>query len=548
MALALRSTLAALLIFMATAASAQTTFLDDGGRIVAARVAGEIDHGQALWLQYLMHFEPAALPEAYRGEPIEGWRCSTGLVADLKAVWSEFDPQQRARMTSKLAPWKNDLVDDAPIDPAPTPADEETCWGQYGENRIVGDHFAVEWDTGTISQAVAEAFLSSLEYSWDVEIEELDWRIPDGSDDYLMLAYVQPGNYGGAYTSVDVCNNQYVPYIVAYAGSFNSGSWYQDMACHEFNHAVQFGYGFAHEFYWWEATATYIEDSVYPSHHGWAPYVSGYADKPWIALNASSQQDDEIFNHMYGMSIFAFYLHEYVGGGDLVRQTWVESQSDHSTYGLWIGDVVEDLGYDFDEVYRGFMATNTVMEYEDQSYFPGINVTGGIGALPGDGESYSEQEPQPYGQNYLTIDTDEASSSNPDLYVTFDGEEGVSWDAVLVGTSASQVLDRVPLEFDGAHGEGRLPNFGDYREAWLVVSPTTRSGWGRSYAYAAEAVPGLNAGDDDDADDDDGDDDDAGSGYFTSAEGDCSCRADGGGPAPVFALLLMGAAVLLRRR
>ena len=547
MALALRSTLTVLAIFMTTAAHAETTFLDDGGRIAAAREAGEIEQADALWLQYLMHFEPDHLPTAYRGEQVEGWRCSTGLVAELKDNWNDFGPIQQARMTGKLAPFKADLVA-PPINPPPTPLDDETCWGQYGENRLVSEHFSVEWDEGTVTQNVAQSFIDSLEYSWDVEVDELGWREPDGSDHYLMLAYIAPGNYGGAYTTVDACNNDYVPYIVAYAGSFASGSWYQDMACHEFNHAMQFGYGFAHEFYWWEATATYIEDSVYPAHHGWAPYVSGYADRPWLAMNASSQSDGDIFNHMYGMSIFAFYLHEYVGGGDMVRQTWDAAIGEHGTYGLWIGDVVEDLGYDFDEVYRGFMATNTVMEYEDQTYFPGINVTGGIGALPGSGESYSDQEPQPYGQNYLTIDTDEATSNNPDLLVTFDGEEGGNWDAVLVGTSASAVLDMVPLQFDGDHGEGRLENFGDYREAWLVVSPTNLNGWGRSYEYSAEAVPGLGMGDDDD--DDDGDDDDGGS-YFGDGDGggeDCSCRADGGAGAPGAGLLLLGLIGLLRRR
>jgi len=547
MALALRWTLTALVIFTVSAARAGTAFLDDGGRIAAARETGEIDQTGALWLQYLMHFEPDALPDAYRGEQVEGWRCSTGLVASLKENWSGFGPLQRARMTAKLAPFKDDLVEDAPITPPPSSLADDTCYGQYGDNRIVSEHFAVEWDDGVVTQNVAQSFSDSLEYSWDVEVDELGWREPDGSDHYLMLAYIADGNYGGAYTTVDTCNNEYVPYIVAYAGSFYSGSWYQDMACHEFNHAMQFGYGFAHEFYWWEATATYIEDSVYPAHHGWAPYVSGYADKPWIAMNASSQTDDEIFNHMYGMSIFAFYLHEYVGGGDFVRQTWDAAIGEHGTYSLWIGDVVEDLGYDFDEVYRGFMATNTVMEYEDQTYFPGINVTQGIGQLPGDGESYSEMEPEPYGQNYITIDTDEASASEPDLWVTVDGEEGGQWDAVLVGTSASQVLDMVALEFDGDHGEGRLPNFGDYREAWLVVSPTKLSGWGRSYQYTAETVPALGTADDDD---DDGDDDDGGTDYFVNADAgeDCSCRADGGAGAPAAGLLLLSLVGILRRR
>jgi len=64
-----------------------------------------------------------------------------------------------------------------------------------------------------------------------------------------------------------------MPYSVAGRGSFYGGSWFMDMAAHEFNHASQFAYGFGHQFWFWEATATYVEEFVYPTHDGWAPYV-----------------------------------------------------------------------------------------------------------------------------------------------------------------------------------------------------------------------------------------------------------------------------------
>jgi len=248
---------------------------------------------------------------------VEGIACHTGLVLELRERWDEFDAVQRTRMTAKLAPWKLDLDDEIPSTPA---ADggraTDTCWGQYGANRIVGDHFSVEWDDG-VAENTASKFLDALEHAWEVEVEELGWRAPDGSDDYLIMAYIDESSYGGAYASVEMCNGKYVPYIVAGSGSFGGGSfWYMDMAAHEFNHTMQFGYGYAHEFWWWEATATYIEEQVYPDHNEWASYVPGYTEVPYIAMTASDQQNQTIFYHMYGMCIMGFHLDNHVADYD----------------------------------------------------------------------------------------------------------------------------------------------------------------------------------------------------------------------------------------
>src|SRR5690606_6033744 len=114
--------------------------------------------------------------------------------------------------------------------------------------------------------------------------EELGWREPAGMSGYRLLVYVSEQNYGGAYTTVESCGGLYMPYIVAGRGSFYGGSWFMDMAAHEFNHASQFAYGFGHQFWFWEATATYVEEFVYPTHDGWAPYVEGYTANPQISM------------------------------------------------------------------------------------------------------------------------------------------------------------------------------------------------------------------------------------------------------------------------
>ena len=93
-----------------------------------------------------------------------------------------------------------------------------------------------------------------------------------------MVLVPRNNSYAGAYTTVEYCSGSgCMPYIVAYSGSFNSGNWWKTMACHELNHAIQFSYGFSHEFWWWEATATWIEEYVYPSFNDWADMTYVYS-------------------------------------------------------------------------------------------------------------------------------------------------------------------------------------------------------------------------------------------------------------------------------
>jgi len=532
--LAPRSLLLLLTLAIACPAGAEPSHWTDGGRIAAALHAGEIDDVEALWLDYLRQFEPDQLPLAYRGEERPGWSCGTGLVLALNESWEQFSPAQRARMAPRVRPM-------ASVTPPPDTMADDTCWGQYGEHRVTGDHFVVEWDGDTVSQNVAENFLDALEHSWDVEVDELGWRAPNGSDDYLILTFIAEDDWGGAYTTVDMCNGELLPYIVASSGSFSGGTWYQDMACHEFNHAMQFGYSYAHEFWWWEATATYIEDDVYPTHKGWSPYLSGYTQNPWMAMNTNSDTDYDRFMHMYGMAIFGFYLDQHVGGEDIVRQTWAATEGSHAQYSTTLEDLSEELDFDWDEAYAGFMATNAVMDYDDRQYYPPLDIERTVGSLPTDGDSSSGTTPESYGQNYIRFDTDEASEDEPDLWIEFEGDEDGEWIVLLLGTEDDEVVETVSMELEDGEGEARLADFGDFDRAYMVVSPTRRSMGAFEYSWTAETVaPEPEADDDDDGDDDDG--------KLLMGEG-CECsQTDAPSPAGLLAAAALSLAVAVRRR
>jgi hypothetical protein len=445
-----------------------------------------ISDPSTLYESVLAHFDPAVSSPSLT----DRFSCGTGLVMQVKDHWQEFTTGERAELTALLAPWKEDLLDVPSSLPPPPPGvgPVDTCWGQFGAFRLDTPHFGIEWDGNNIDLEDVENLGQALEESWTIEIDELGWRAPNRTDDFKMLVYIDGSNYSGAYTTVEACDGAYMPYIVTGNGIFY-GDWYQDLAAHEFNHAAQFGYGYAHEFYFWEATATYIEELTYPEHDAWAAYIRGYTQNPWIALTASSQSNSDIFSHMYAMSILNFYLDEYVGGPDLNRELWeYSSKFPFDVYTLWLPDALEGLGYDWGEIYAGFVAANTVMDYDEGSLMGRVDRMDWVHELPLAGASERTTEPENLGQNYWRISGEAFDADEPDLALHFEGELGAEWLVMLVGTTDSRVERMVVAEaVEGEEGEetweALMSDWGVHEDVWVVMSPTSYGYEPHHYAF-----------------------------------------------------------------
>ena len=446
----------------------------------------ELQRRAGLIESYQAHFEPGseAGTAFLQGHDHERGTCLTSLVAELQESWHLFDADERRAMTAKIAPSKVDLLD--PIAPAmggdSAMAPPGACWGSQKDNTITTDHFSVQWDDGVVSESTAQAFADSLEFSYDVEIDELGWRPPSGLPTYQIMVLIESGGTMGAYTTVDSCLGRYMPYIVAYAGSFSGGSWYQTMACHELHHAVQFGYGYAHEFWYWEASATWMEDHVYPDLNDWANALYVYSLVPYMGMNASGRSSDYLFMHTYAMGIWGNFLDQHIGGNELVMQTWEAGQSMSCQYCLWMPDAIESLGYDFDELYSQFIATNAVMDYSDQVYLQSPTLTDEVDSLPASGESDYRDRPQSLGQNFIRFERG-LGGSDQALEVTFEGKDSPDyWVAVLVrGNFSVEEIVVFELDADG-RGTARIDFDGD-SYVHLVVSPVDEDAQGYYYNW-----------------------------------------------------------------
>lgn len=541
---------------------------------------------QQLRDEFNAHFYPERLSGAAPARDAHGFACLTPLVAKLKANWSLFSTAEQREFTSRLAPWAEDLTQpfpsrpaaDAPPDDATAPPASGLCF-DVGTVESITDpegRFGVVWESGTIDEDTAQDFLTALTRGYETQIDEMEWREPVGMSRYQMLVYVaDDDSSAGAYTTIQYCSGVgYTPYVVAYSGSFYGGTWYRDMAVHEFNHASQYAYNDERgaynsnaPFWYFEATATWMQEYNYDD-NWWSTYITGYTNAPYVGMEVENQSDYTEFYHMYGMAIWNFYLDKYVGGPEYVRGLWEDAAS-HDDANLTMEEMIDNSGEDWREQYMGFIATNTVMDYKERAYFDSVDTEDSVDELPAEGDSSSRKAPQGLGQNYIVFEKG-AAGDDGELLLTFDGEDDTEWMVLAVQTDGSSVDSITEMEVDDETGEGELSvEFPGDDELYLVISPfeyaSVRNNTGKEYAWTAEWVANEDepASDHDTADDgsddppeedDDGtaDPGEEGDGAFNTDDepknGVCGCATTQPAGSGLAMLGVIGALALRRRR
>ncbi|MEY3212475.1 MAG: hypothetical protein RIT28_2956 [Pseudomonadota bacterium] len=520
--------------------------------------AGRLTEGEALYLHVLTHFSPLELPPEYlsadMGEGLGGPSCLTGLMMDVKERYHLLTPDQQAVVTRYLTPWAADLADpfpDAQGPVAPPAPMTDTCFGQVGPKRYLSEHFSVEYDDG-VPDATAEKFANALEEGYDAMVTDLGWKRLQGDNSYYILAYISEDSGDGAYTTVDYCQDgrSWMPYIVTYQNVFSGmGSWYEDMSVHEFNHAQQFNYGFAHEFWWWEATATYIQESAQPSNNWWSQYINGgFSVQPWVSMRASSQSDAAQFWHMYGMAVWGFYLDEHVDGHELVRATWEEIVGDRGQYDTTMEEVLTELGYDFEALYLDFAIQSGQMNYREHQLMETPNRSGNVTALPAGGEPSSKERPKGLGQNYINVSPSAATAELPDLLFKFGGDPEGDFRVFLVGYNARVPEVVVPVEIIDGVGEGVLEGFGEFDDVLVVITPMGDVRSAYNYGWAAEGAL-VNPEEEEPEDEVPTDEGETIEGDRPLEIGaDCGCASGAGDVGGVVGLTLGALALVARRR
>jgi hypothetical protein len=258
-------------------------------------------------------------------------------------------------------------------------------------------------------EQVAEA----LEFSWQTEVEEYGWAPPpadfgSGGDDRIDV-YIEDimgegyagyadseGGYVGdnpntpetehhAYHSYLGLDNDYVEVLDDPITEETPTQLMQATVAHEFNHVLQGGYDDNDPHFWlYEATATWMEDEVYPDVNDGVYYLDSLFGSPDTCLVAELPVREGTA-HWYATWLFLRMLSERYGR-EVVRTMWEESRLLDSFES--IDAALAPHGETLDSATRDFAVANLLRAYQEGQLYPAVYVEGQIGSgtfRPGDG-------------------------------------------------------------------------------------------------------------------------------------------------------------------
>jgi hypothetical protein len=185
-----------------------------------------------------------------------------------------------------------------------------------------------------------ESVLATARESFDVENNDLGWTEPAGdgmrgegtgtdkTDAYLLelngtyFGYASPDGGQGRQTSRHaylVLDNDYEEFAER---GFTALEALRVTFAHEYNHVLQFTYDSLEDLWMFEATATWMEEQVYPDVDDYLTYLPPFARSSRVPLTGNDATGLKI----YGAAAWNHVLAE-TGSAALVREAWDDSAS-----------------------------------------------------------------------------------------------------------------------------------------------------------------------------------------------------------------------------
>jgi hypothetical protein len=285
-------------------------------------------------------------------------------------------------------------------------------------------HYTYRGEDAT-TEAFAQSVAQAVEYVYQIEITQLGWPapMPDGysggdsrMDVYLMdlmddsgdgaMGLARPGDQYG--------DNPNTPEREKYATStmlrldndfaelegdrLSPIELMRVTVAHEFHHAVQHGYDANEPMGWYfEATAVWMEQAVYPKLSSAVYYVESVYDFPELCFGTA---DDPDGLQMYGEWMFLQSLAD-IYGGNVVQELWVNIARLNGFAALQQTLVAHDddlvnalVRYRLRNIVRDYkqasLFENATVWLEDSIHQTGDQITSGKGV-------------QPLGANYIQV-------------------------------------------------------------------------------------------------------------------------------------------------
>ncbi|MBK9071031.1 MAG: hypothetical protein IPL79_08530 [Myxococcales bacterium] len=350
----------------------------------------------------------------------------------------------------------------------------------------------MRWQAAPVTETQAQFVLDELERSWAIYTEEFGHSAPYGSDTYRMNVYIsnatdtpaiEDDNPGGYAASDD----EGYPYFVMNIAAFDSGNdWVRGIIAHELYHDFQIslgGFEEAHSWWFWEASADWATQEVFPDDPLSYFFVGVYAlteDLPIFYMGDPWGDDALAGNHQYGASVFLKYLTDTKRDRQIVIDTWEQGKIDDDALRVVLGQVAaradeaSDLYGEFAahtvhwDMVNGPTIASTVQEWE-AAYPDRLRADASIDAQgTGWASVRAGSEVRAFGHNLIEL----ARPSDGELVIALRMQEAplaVEWRPTLVRMIGGQpTYTEVPIIDGMGHINAYLGP--DEAQAWLVVA------------------------------------------------------------------------------
>ncbi|MBN2800453.1 MAG: hypothetical protein JXX28_15035 [Deltaproteobacteria bacterium] len=377
---------------------------------------------------------------------------------------------------------------------SPLPPDGEVTDGKLVRDALVDpypyqyetDNFAVKWGSyARFSEENVHALADAFERAWAEEVVGWGFEAPRESDKYKFNVYIGDTD-GGTPSSMGAAGYYYYdgdgwPMIVIAASQVRDEDSAASTAAHEFFHALQGqigGYQYQGQGAWYfESTAVWAEEQVYPEHVSASGFVVSFAYLPEYPLNFFDYPDTGTLAELYqyGSFVFPRFLSDRYGG-EFIKRSWEEAPLRGDPL-VVIGGLLEEEGTDLAATFFDFAAHNATWDYPlGENYRYWIDQWGGLsgggshapsGTFRGVDESWRspDEPPHTFGTNYWMI-------SKPFVQTGLELEvedPSVQWSLTLVErTGDEHVRTDIPVVDGRAAAE--LGDLSGRDELWLVVS------------------------------------------------------------------------------
>jgi hypothetical protein len=353
-----------------------------------------------------------------------------------------------------------------------------------------------------------ESLLAIAEYSRSIEVAPgvLGWEPPKrdkegcGSDpsaraDIYLKQLGNDGLFG--YQTVDPGqgrNRSQYGYMVLDDDYARTEYGYEDPSipasvtfAHEFNHLLQVNYDTFQDSWMLEATATWVEEKVYPEINDYLGYVAAFADYPHVPVTELFPPGQKKALKIYGAAVWNHWLDGGGGGygAATVRRAWeLSDETDPPDFALAAYDTAVDQagGRGFGREWAAFTAATAEWRtgfggFPDAASYPDVRRKGSL-------SKGREREFKLDHTAYRLLDVD---ASGGKLKLKVKAEEGVRSALALIGRDGDalggQVTRKLRYLKKGGSGSVTLEDAGRFERITALV------------VNADERVKGFDGGD-----------------------------------------------------